>query len=70
MDLRGGSTHIAQSDCGSSQTYQTAITSVRLVNSIRIFMTELVHDLSYPLMILGCQALPDEFLKSCSVSAE
>lgn len=70
MEVRAASTHIAQSDCCCCQTYQTAITGVRLVNSICIFVTELINDLPYSVVILGCQAFSNEFLKSWSVSAK
>lgn len=60
--------YVAQSDCRRSQTYQTAITSVRLVNGIGIFVTELINNLPYPVVILGCQAFSDKLLESYLVS--
>ena len=45
---------------GSSQTYQAAVAGVGLVDSIGVLMAELVHDLCYPVVVLGSQCIPDE----------
>jgi hypothetical protein len=45
------STYRSQSNGCRSQPYQTAIAGVRLVNGVRVIVTELVDDYSHLLMV-------------------
>jgi hypothetical protein len=50
----------AESNGGRGQANEAAISRVRLVDSIGVFMTELMYNLRYPVVILCSECISDE----------
>jgi len=50
----------AQGNGGGGQANEAAISGVRLVDSVGVFVTELVHNLGYPVVVLCGECISDE----------
>ena len=57
------STHRSKSYRGCCKPDEATIPSMRLVDGVRILMAELMHNLGYPVVVLGSKCISDEALE-------
>jgi hypothetical protein len=53
----------SKGDSRRGKTYQTSIARMRLMHLICIVVTELIHDLPYPIMVIRSKGVPDQILE-------
>jgi hypothetical protein len=53
-------TYWAEGYRGRSESYETAVAGVGLVDGIGVLLTQLANDPGYPVVVLGSECVPDE----------